>query len=292
MSYFIITHPRSGSSNLCVAISKIMSETSPTWNLDEFFHPGNFQLWGDFKKILVSGLDQGIVFSVKKLDNNTIWENTWYVKNVCKNILKETNIKKSDLILWKNQEMKKRLDFVQTLYSVNQSFLIKIFLDSDIWLNYKFTTDNSLILYRKNFTDAILSMLIKNYYYSNVFSYDNFNDRYKGREFSVPNFSFEVSYHDFLLQTNTFFRFLEFCNIHRNIKFVSYEELYNDSSSVDLFGKRLSKTLLDDIDTKLEYYKEKKTYIRNIQQVNSWIISRLKDKKLEDICKILMIHNE
>jgi hypothetical protein len=67
MSYFLITHPRSGSSTLSVAISKTMSETTPTWNLDEFFHMNVTQLWGDYKKILNYKMNTGIVYSLKNL---------------------------------------------------------------------------------------------------------------------------------------------------------------------------------------------------------------------------------
>lgn len=291
MAYFLITHARSGSSNLCVAISKILSETNPTWNLDEFFHPGNFQSWGDYRRLLFSNLDQGKVFGIKNLDNYTILDNIWDVNNINKNILEELNIEKSNLIEWKNQEIKKRLDFIDRLCLNNQPFVVKIFVDSDSWFNFNFPLNGSLILYRKKFTDSILSMMIKNYYYSTIISRHNFNgrDRYKGRDMSVPDFSFELSYDKFLIQTETFFRFLKFCDMNRNMKFVSYEELYYVNSSTEVFGKILNRNLLDHIDTKLKYSKEKKEYIKNIQQVNTWIVNRIKNENLKDICNLLNI---
>jgi len=184
--------------------------------------------------------------------------------------------------------MDKRLKFINSLSSLNQSFIVKVFIDSDRWFNFEFPTDHSIILYRKKFIDAMTSMIIKNFY-SSLSSRNNFNDRYKGKDFIVPDFSFSLTYNNFVKQIENFFRFLKFCHQHRNINFVCYEDLYSNFSSVEIFGKPIEKEFLDDIDIKLTYSKEKTEYIENFQEVHHWILRKIKEDGLEDICDILEI---
>lgn len=285
--YFLITHPRSGSSVLSVALSQL----TESWNLDEFFHLGNFQTWGDYKKILNSELDSGKVYSLIDSASMNISGDISSVTNIRKFILKETVVGRRDLILWKNLEMNKRLKFINDLSASNQPFIVKVFIDSISWFSFNFPEDRSLILYRKKFVDAIVSMMIKNYYY-NSFGRKNFNDDYKGRSIIVPNFSFTLTYSDFYKQTHTFFRFLEFCRHHTHINLISYEEVYSDSSSTELLGKYIKKQLLDVIDSKLEYCKEKTEYIENFQEVHHWILQKIMKDDLKDICDVLKIDYE
>lgn len=285
MSYFILTHPRSGSSNLTVALSKSLL----AWNLDEFLHLRNSQLWGDYKKILSGNRREGSVYTLKNLDHFNLSEDTSDLKNVRDCILIEKQMSKSDLISWRDLEIERRLKFLDTLSSKNQSFVVKIFIDSDRWLDYDFANRHSLILYRKNFLDAILSMLIKNRY-EKQFGQKRSNDRYKGRDMNVPDFSFSISHRDFLLETDVFFKFLKFCKRHKQIKFISYEEIYFGSSNLDIFDVSIEKKLLKDIDIKLEYAKKKKDYINNYKDLENWISSIIKEESLQDICQTLNIN--
>jgi hypothetical protein len=128
-------------------------------------------------------------------------------------------------------------------------------------------------------------MLIKNHY-ERTFGQQNSNDQYKGRDLIVPNFSFLVSRESFVIETSIFFKFLKFCKKNKNIKFLSYEDLYLNSLSKNIFGNSIDKSLLDKIDNKLNYVKEKSLYIENYQEVHSWIVEKIKGEKLEDICDL------
>lgn len=287
MSYFLITHPRSGSSNLTVNFCQSMiDKNQKIINLDEFFYPGCRTMWGDFRNY--SKTKQGVLLEVEThLDLNKIHDIS-IPSIVSKNIFKQVNHQVSDATLWYEKELENRLNFLQRLEKNNQKYLIKLFVDNLNWFNYDFSNKQCIVLYRKSFLEAISSILIKNYYQTNLARNKSFRDTYKGNYMMVPDFSFKPDYKYFYYRAVPFFNLLKFIKKHNHITRISYEDLFieNSNKEINMFDHHID---IKDIEKKLKYSKEKYQYIENYTELKVWVSTYIKQENLESICQDLGI---
>jgi len=289
MSYFLITHPRSGSSNLGTNFCRTISEKDRIWNLDEMFYPGCRSSWGDFRKY--SAEQQGVLLEIDSFIDTDKIKNVELVNIVSKHLYKKINHQNLDLNQWYEKEIANRLNFLKILDDCRQKYLVKLFVDDQRWFSFNFSNTQCLILYRKNLLEAVLSILIKNFY-QNIFVNKNVHsDSYKGNFLIVPNFSFRVDrdyfYHIFL----PFINLLKFIKKNKQIKKISYEELFdnNKNKEIDIFSYSIT---VKDIEKKLKYSKGKSEYIENYLELLEWISMYIKKEELTDICKELDINYE
>lgn len=287
MSYFLITHPRSGSSNLAVNFCRSMIDRNQkVTNLDEFFYPGCRTMWGDFRKYF--NKKQGVLLEVDpQLDVDKI-QDVDIPSIVSKSICKQVDYQVSDATLWYEKELENRFNFLQRLDQNNQKYLIKLFVDDLRWFNYDFSNKQCVVLYRKNFLEAILSILIKNYYQTNLTWHRNFRDVYKGDFMTVPDFSFKLDYEYFYYRAVPFFNLLKFIKEYNHIIRFSYEDLFieNSNKEIKMFDRCID---IKDIEKKLKYSKEKYQYIENYTELKEWFLTYIKQENLESICEELGI---
>lgn len=285
MAYFVITHPRSGSSALCIALS----QSNQAWNLDEFFHVGCTQLWGDARKLEKKIIEKGTVLEIFYNFQKKINCETFYSSKIRNEICRSRLLDSDEFTCWKERELVKRFEFLEKLNLEEQQYVVKIFIDSPYWFDHKFPSDRSVILYRKDFFDSILSILIKNHYRNSI-SENYFIDRYKGDRMDVPDFTFSIDYQTFHGTTNYFFNFLRFCRDNKNIDRISYEDLYNGDRDIRLFDQNYNRDQLTFIERKMQYSKDKIRYIKNHKEIYKWYIERIEKENLNEICDILKIN--
>ena len=285
MAYFVITHPRSGSSALCIALS----QSNQAWNLDEFFHVGCTQLWGDARKLEKKIIEKGTVLEIFYNFQKKINCETFYSSKIRNEICRSRLLDSDEFTCWKEEELLKRFEFLEKLNLEKQQYVVKIFIDSPYWVDYKFASDRSVILYRKDFLDSIFSILIKNHFKNFLSEKNFFIDEYKGGLMNVPNFTFSIDYETFHGTTNYFFNFLRFCRDNKNINRISYEDLYNGSIDIRLFDQNYNRDKLTFIERKMQYYKDKIQYIRNHKEIYRWYTERIEKENLNEICDILKI---
>lgn len=289
MSYLLITHPRSGSSNLAVNFCRSMiDKNQKIINLDEFFYPGCRTMWGDFRQYAnkkqgtLLEIDSPLDIDIGKMQNIDI------PSVVSKYICKQVNYQIADINVWYDQEIENRFNFLQRLDQHNQKYLIKLFINDQRWFNYDFSNDQCIILYRKDFLEAILSILIKNYYQTNLARNKSFQDTYKGNYMMVPDFSFKPNYEYFYYRAMPFFNLLKFIKKHNHITRISYEDLFieNSNKEINMFDHRID---IKDIEKKLKYSKEKYQYIENYTELKAWFSTYIRQENLESICEELGI---
>jgi hypothetical protein len=287
MSYFLITHPRSGSSNLAVNFCRSMIDKNhKVINLDEFFYPGCRTMWGDFKKYSLN--NQGVLLEVDlQLDVDKI-QDVDIPSIVSKYICKQVDYQVPDATLWYEKEIENRFNFLQRLNQNSQNYLVKLFVDDLRWFNYDFSNKQCVVLYRKDLLEAILSILIKNYYQTNLTWHRNFRDVYKGDFMIVPDFSFKLDYEYFYYRAVPFFNLLQFIKEHNHIARISYEALFikNKNRELKIFDRNI---VITDVEKKLQYSKEKSKYIENYLDLKEWFSACIKEENLQDICQELDI---
>lgn len=278
MSFFLITHPRSGSSNLANNFCRSFSLKNKIWNLDEIFHPGCRSSWGDFRNYSVDR--SGVLFQLK----TTIeFEQTTYTYSVSKvsEYLYQQVQKVSDVDCWYENEIENRIQLLDIIENKQQQYLVKLFVDHPRWFDFDYKNKQCLVLYRKDFFGSILSMLIKNNYQKKLQMHNGHIDRYKGGLISVPDFSFAVNYEHFHSRIQPFLNLLKFTKKHTDIARVSYEDLYEKEKKIIIFSHRMH---LNDIEKKLEYAKAKSKYFVNFQSLSTWFSDMIVEEKLEEIC--------
>lgn len=283
MSYLLITHPRSGSSNLAANFCRSMiDKNQKIVNLDEFFYPGCRTMWGDFRQY--ADKRQGILLEIGTYSDVDKIHNIDIPSIVSKHICKQVDYQILDANQWYENELENRFNFLQRLDQNNQKYLIKLFVDDLRWLNYDFSNKQCVILYRKNFLEAILSILIKNYYQTHLIQDKSFRDTYKGNFMIVPDFSFKSDYEYFYYRAMPFFNLLKFIKEHNHITRISYEDLFieNSNKEITIFDYYID---IKDIEKKLKYSKEKYQYIENYAELKEWFLMYIEKENLESICQ-------
>ena len=167
MSYFLITHPRSGSSNLGTNFCKLIANTEKIWNLDEMFHPGCRHLWGDYRQY--SAGKSSTLLEINLLADIFNIQNVEKVEIISNMLFKKINQTTLNSNQWLEKELENRLAFLKKLDDHKQKYFIKLFIDDDRWFRFDFLNSQRMILYRRNFLEAVSSILIKNFYQTNLF---------------------------------------------------------------------------------------------------------------------------
>lgn len=278
MSFFLITHPRSGSSNLAGNFCRSFSLKNKIWNLNEIFHPGCRSSWGDFRNYSVDR--PGVLFQLKTDIEFEQTTNTYSASKVSEYLYQQVQ-KVSDVDCWYENEIENRIQLLDIIENKQQQYLVKLFVDHPRWLNFDYKNKQCLVLYRKDFFGSFLSALIKNHYQKNLQMHNGYINRYKGGLISVPDFSFAVDYEHFYSRIQPFLNLLKFTKKHTDIARVSYEDLYEKERKIIIFSHKMH---LHDIEKKLEYAKAKSKYFVNFQSLSTWFSDMIVEEKLEEIC--------
>ena len=158
----VISHPRSGSTYLCTALTQHLS----AMNLAEFFNIGSPWHWGNIalqRRNLIEGTST--IINTFTLNNNA----TWTEKHVDNAItaLSFVVTTQTQLDEFIQLEITRRLHFLERMDAAGQQYVVKHFLTypNDELDKKLFAFPNKILLYRKDFKEVILSNLIKKLHY-------------------------------------------------------------------------------------------------------------------------------
>lgn len=241
-------------------------------------------MWGDFRRY--SAEMKGTILEIDPYADIDKMKNKDIPNIVSKQLCKKVDHQISDLNVWYETEISNRLNFLKRLEEQKQKYLVKLFVDDQRWFDFDFSNKQCLILYRQNFLEAVLSILIKNYYQTHLNWKDGFRDRYKGNFITVPDFSFKLDYEYFYYRFIPFLNLLKFIKKNNHIEKICYEDLFikNSNEEIHIFDRYVT---LHDVEKKLNYSKEKCDYIENYLELKEWFLVQIKKEKLEDICEEL-----
>jgi len=158
----VISHPRSGSTFLCAALTQHLS----AMNLAEFFNIGSPWHWGNIalqRMKLIEGTST--IINTFTLNNNATWTEK-HVDNVITAVSFVVTAK-TQINEFIQLEITRRLHFLERMDAAGQQYVVKHFLTypNDELDKKLFAFPNKILLYRKDFKEVILSNLIKKLHY-------------------------------------------------------------------------------------------------------------------------------
>jgi hypothetical protein len=158
----VFSHPRSGSTYLCTALTQHLS----AMNLVEFFNIGSPWHWGNIalqRTNLIEGTPT--IINTFRLNDNAAWTKGHINKVITAVSFVVTAQTQIDEFV--QLETTRRLHFLERMDAAGQQYVVKHFLTHpNDELNKKlFALPNKILIYRKDFKEVILSILIKKLHY-------------------------------------------------------------------------------------------------------------------------------
>ena len=289
---FVIGHPRSGSANLVKYLALKLSETNTTWNLDEIFYTKCFQLWGEFSKTYNKDFDynQQLLLYSLKTDIDFKNQKSGLISSKVRDIFYDksqiTFTSATESVEFYEKEFSKRLNFLNILENQNFEYVVKYFFENDNRQEIKFLIDQSIILYRKNISEAIYSAIIKVYYYKKYQTNSNFIDHYNnGQRFLVPFYQIDLNEIEFEKFLYPHIELIKFIKENPEIFSISYEDIYHTDKNLCILYKSkhiyLDRSLLGQAIT----YSSKKTAYFPFQEKYQEIFSKtIQKNNLTEVC--------
>lgn len=158
----VVSHPRSGSTYLCTALAQHLS----AMDLAEFFNLGSPWHWGNIA-LQRRNMIEGSLTTIHtfRLNDNAVWTKRDALKVITAVSFVVTTQNQIDEFI--QLEIDRRLRFLERMDANGQQYVVKHFLTySNDALNKKlFALPNKVLIYRKDFKEVILSILIKRLHY-------------------------------------------------------------------------------------------------------------------------------
>jgi len=257
----IFSHARSGSTQFLKILERSLRknlDNTSVFSLEEFFNPLSYDTFGNLLSEMykVTCLDQKI-FKVETYrlkataDQIPLLLQSINHKDILRHILVKEYIEfnsPEQMHLFLKKELNFRFNFYQGLVDLNYIPLVKQFIDLPIFdktpntdfLNFykdfqdRLTKFENIVFYRKNFYEAILSNLIKIYYYDIPgiekkleIEMSNYAHNYGDMRPLIPQKKV-IEDQIFDITIDYFRSFLNFYHRHNFDTVVAYEEMFSD----------------------------------------------------------------
>lgn len=310
----VFSHPRSGSTQFLNVLKRTFSNVVPEsqiFILGEFFNVWNAGSFGNLASLLaeinlsdsrveIKGRTRQLSITAHELVNHNLFRHDQDYQEMSNLMFSDVifHFKSiSDLCNFIFNELENRYNFYQDLKKLDYLPIIKHFfyyplvlkdrnliVDRCRTFDKKLVENQNVVFYRKNFRSAVLSSLIKTYYYDlDSLKKEGFSHRvdqahnYGNMDPLIPkNISIEKNIFDIVI--DPFVEFDNFVKQNSNLDIITFEQLFSDNNKTiikfldrDLIAERFIKNQSTEEEIPMNYISDKEDYFLNISDFDRYL---------------------